>query len=245
MTPWYAHVGAAVHARVQGDQRRPGRGGGHSPLPRHPQPGLDHGQPGRDHRRGRAGLADGRRAAAPAGLRDRQRRRVRHRHRVRGAWPGTAARRRSGCSAGPRPSYTDFYTTIDDPWFPEEGKAVRKTADLAFGHGRRRPGRHRRGGPVRLLHRHHAPRPGGDGLLQARRGRRLLQGGPPAAGRVDAVQHRRRPAVQQPLRRPVRHAHHRGRPAAARRVRRPAGSRRRRSASRCHRAGPCTAWPAP
>ena len=29
--------------------------------------------------------------------------------------------------------YTDFYITINDPWFPEEGKAVRKAADIAFG----------------------------------------------------------------------------------------------------------------
>jgi acetyl-CoA acetyltransferase len=29
--------------------------------------------------------------------------------------------------------YTDFYTTIDDPWFPEDGRAVRKAADTAFG----------------------------------------------------------------------------------------------------------------
>jgi acetyl-CoA acetyltransferase len=28
--------------------------------------------------------------------------------------------------------YTDFHTTIDDPWFPEEGKAVRKAANRAF-----------------------------------------------------------------------------------------------------------------
>ena len=29
--------------------------------------------------------------------------------------------------------YTDFYTTVNDPWFPEEGKAVRRAADRAFG----------------------------------------------------------------------------------------------------------------
>jgi acetyl-CoA acetyltransferase len=34
---------------------------------------------------------------------------------------------------GAEAAYTDFYTTINDPWFPAEGKAVRKTADLAFG----------------------------------------------------------------------------------------------------------------
>jgi acetyl-CoA acetyltransferase len=30
--------------------------------------------------------------------------------------------------------FTDFYTSYDDPWFPEEGKAVRRAADRAFGH---------------------------------------------------------------------------------------------------------------
>ncbi len=29
--------------------------------------------------------------------------------------------------------YTDFYGTINDPWFPEEGKSVRKATDRAFG----------------------------------------------------------------------------------------------------------------
>ena len=29
--------------------------------------------------------------------------------------------------------YTDFYASIDDPWFPEDGKAVRAAADKAFG----------------------------------------------------------------------------------------------------------------
>jgi acetyl-CoA acetyltransferase len=33
---------------------------------------------------------------------------------------------------GAEAAYTDFYMTINDPWFPEEGKAVRKTGDLAF-----------------------------------------------------------------------------------------------------------------
>jgi acetyl-CoA acetyltransferase len=33
---------------------------------------------------------------------------------------------------GAEAAYTDFYTTINDPWFPADGKAVRKTADLAF-----------------------------------------------------------------------------------------------------------------
>jgi acetyl-CoA acetyltransferase len=28
--------------------------------------------------------------------------------------------------------YTDFYVTINDPWFPEEGKAVRKATNRAF-----------------------------------------------------------------------------------------------------------------
>jgi acetyl-CoA acetyltransferase len=28
--------------------------------------------------------------------------------------------------------YTDFYATINDPWFPNEGKAVRKASDRAF-----------------------------------------------------------------------------------------------------------------
>jgi acetyl-CoA acetyltransferase len=27
----------------------------------------------------------------------------------------------------------DFYTTIDDPWFPEEGRSVRRAGDIAFG----------------------------------------------------------------------------------------------------------------
>jgi acetyl-CoA acetyltransferase len=34
---------------------------------------------------------------------------------------------------GAEATYTDFYTTINDPWFPAEGKAVRKCADIAFG----------------------------------------------------------------------------------------------------------------
>jgi acetyl-CoA acetyltransferase len=29
--------------------------------------------------------------------------------------------------------YTDFYQTINDPWFPSEGKSVRKATDRAFG----------------------------------------------------------------------------------------------------------------
>jgi acetyl-CoA acetyltransferase len=29
--------------------------------------------------------------------------------------------------------YTDFYATINDPWFPNQGKAVRKATDRAFG----------------------------------------------------------------------------------------------------------------
>jgi acetyl-CoA acetyltransferase len=33
---------------------------------------------------------------------------------------------------GAESAYTDIYTSISDPWFPEEGKAVRRTADLAF-----------------------------------------------------------------------------------------------------------------
>lgn len=28
--------------------------------------------------------------------------------------------------------FTDFYTSFDDPWFPEDGKAVRRAADRAF-----------------------------------------------------------------------------------------------------------------
>lgn len=33
---------------------------------------------------------------------------------------------------GAEAAYTDFYTTIQDPWFPVDGYAVRRTADLAF-----------------------------------------------------------------------------------------------------------------
>ena len=33
---------------------------------------------------------------------------------------------------GAEAAYTDAYTTIDVPWFPEDGKAVRRTADMAF-----------------------------------------------------------------------------------------------------------------
>ncbi|WP_091947492.1 thiolase family protein [Trujillonella endophytica] len=33
---------------------------------------------------------------------------------------------------GAESTYTDFYTTINDPWFPEEGKAVRRAANRAF-----------------------------------------------------------------------------------------------------------------
>jgi len=33
---------------------------------------------------------------------------------------------------GAEAAYTDFYMTIDDPWFKEQGQAVRKTGDLAF-----------------------------------------------------------------------------------------------------------------
>ena len=102
------------------------------PLPRHAQPGLGHGQQGRDHRRRRAGLALRVRAAAPAGLLDRQRRRLRGRDRLG----------RGGSRLPPQPVwvlggaeayYTDFYATINDPWFPNEGKAVRKATDRAFG----------------------------------------------------------------------------------------------------------------
>ena len=33
---------------------------------------------------------------------------------------------------GAESTWTDFYATIPDPWFPEEGKAVRRCTDLAF-----------------------------------------------------------------------------------------------------------------
>jgi acetyl-CoA C-acetyltransferase len=33
---------------------------------------------------------------------------------------------------GAESTFTDFYRTIPDPWFPEDGKAVRKAADTAF-----------------------------------------------------------------------------------------------------------------
>src|SRR5882724_1673102 len=33
---------------------------------------------------------------------------------------------------GAEATYTDAYTTIDVPWFPADGKAVRRTADMAF-----------------------------------------------------------------------------------------------------------------
>jgi acetyl-CoA acetyltransferase len=33
---------------------------------------------------------------------------------------------------GAEASYTDFYTTIQDPWFPADGYAVRRAADIAF-----------------------------------------------------------------------------------------------------------------
>jgi acetyl-CoA acetyltransferase len=33
---------------------------------------------------------------------------------------------------GSEAMYNDFYTTINDPWFPETGKAVRASADTAF-----------------------------------------------------------------------------------------------------------------
>ena len=35
---------------------------------------------------------------------------------------------------GAEATHTDFYATIDDPWFPEEGQSVRRTAEIAFGH---------------------------------------------------------------------------------------------------------------
>jgi len=34
---------------------------------------------------------------------------------------------------GAEATHTDFYVTIDDPWFPEEGQSVRRTAEIAFG----------------------------------------------------------------------------------------------------------------
>jgi acetyl-CoA C-acetyltransferase len=33
---------------------------------------------------------------------------------------------------GAESTWTDFYATIPDPWFPEEGRSVRRVADLAF-----------------------------------------------------------------------------------------------------------------
>jgi acetyl-CoA acetyltransferase len=33
---------------------------------------------------------------------------------------------------GAESTFTDFYATVPDPWFPEEGASVRRTADLAF-----------------------------------------------------------------------------------------------------------------
>jgi len=35
---------------------------------------------------------------------------------------------------GAEATHTDFYATIDDPWFPESGQSVRRTAEIAFGH---------------------------------------------------------------------------------------------------------------
>jgi len=97
---------------------------------------------------------------------------------------------------GAEATYTDAYTTIDVPWFPEDGKAVRRTADMAFRIAGVSPRRHRRRRAVRLLHRHHAARPGGNGFLQAGGGGGLFRRRAHQAGRLDAVQHRRRPAVQ-------------------------------------------------
>ena len=34
---------------------------------------------------------------------------------------------------GAEATHTDFYVTIDDPWFPESGQSVRRTAEIAFG----------------------------------------------------------------------------------------------------------------
>ncbi len=33
---------------------------------------------------------------------------------------------------GTEAAHTDFYATIDDPWFPEEGQSVRRAGDIAF-----------------------------------------------------------------------------------------------------------------
>ena len=34
---------------------------------------------------------------------------------------------------GAEAAFTDFYMSIHDPWFPDEGRAVRRSADIAFG----------------------------------------------------------------------------------------------------------------
>ncbi len=73
------------------------------------------------------------RAPPPAGLLDRQRRRLRRRDRVGRTRPRLpqAARLDPGRRRGLLS--TDFYATINDPWFPNQGKAVRKATDRAFG----------------------------------------------------------------------------------------------------------------
>jgi acetyl-CoA acetyltransferase len=52
----------------------------------------------------------------------------------------TTAERAKDCAkkpvyvlGGAEAYYTDYYVTIDDPWFPEDGKAVRKATEKAFG----------------------------------------------------------------------------------------------------------------
>ncbi len=137
-----------------------------------------------------------------------------------------AASPRSGCSAAPnRPTPTSTQT-INDPWFPDEGKAVRRTADIAFAQA----GVSRDDIDVAGLYDCYTVTMLRDleemGFCKLGEGAELLQRRPHPAGWIDAVQHRRRPAVEQPQHQPVGHAHDRGGAAAARRMRRAAGRER-------------------
>ena len=105
---------------------------------------------------------------------------------------------------GAEAAYTDFYTTIQDPWFPRSGNAVRRVGDMVFDMA----GVSRDDIDVAGLYDCFTITMLRDleelGFCKLGEGAAYFARGPHPARRLDALQHRRRPAVQQPQRQPPR-----------------------------------------
>ena len=146
---------------------------------------------------------------------------------------------------GAEATHTDGYTTIDAPWFPEQGHSVRRSGDIAFAQAGVTRDDIDVAGPydcftITMLRDLEEL-----GFCKLGEGAAYFKEGHTRLGGVDARQHRRRAALEHPLRPAARAVHRRGRAPASRRMRRAAGSRAPRSASRWRRAPQCTATPAP